>query len=475
LNPSPETSRSRTLFRKIWEAHTVTSSAEGLDLLFIDRSLLTDLSGTVGLENLAAAGRRIARPDLQVAVADHVVSTRRDGAPTAGPRHDRFVGQLERLAASAQVPEWSRALGRQGISHVVGIETAFTLPGLTVVCGDSHTTSHGAVGALAWGIGSTETEHVLATQTLWMKYPAQSRIRLSGAPGSDVSAKDLALWLIGELGARFGGGAAIEFAGPAVRALSIEGRATLCNLAIELGARFAIIAPDEHTFAYLRGRQYAPGVAEFPTALRAWQGLFSDEGAVFNTDLSFDVSALVPQVTWGVSPEHVAPVDGAVPADAPRDALEYMGLEPGQVLSSLPVDYVFIGSCANARIEDLRQAAAVVRGERVADGVTAWVVPGSQSVRAQAEREGLDRIFVAAGFEWRMPGCSMCVSANGDVVPSGRRCLSTSNRNFMGRQGPGARTHLASPLVAAASALAGFIRAPKSDGGARAGSRGGSL
>lgn len=453
-----------TILDKVWDEHVVARSPEGLDLLHVDRSLLTDLSGTVGLEDVAADGRAVAVPGLHMAVPDHAIGTDPNGDdPRVERRRARFVGTLEALSGQAGVRHLGRGSGRQGIVHVTGLERAFSLPGLTVVCGDSHTSTQGAVGALAWGIGSTETKHVLATQTLWLKKPRQARIHLDGALSRGVSAKDVILWLIGRLGADYGREHLVEFAGPLVEAMSVEGRATICNLAVELGARFGIVGPDEVTFSYLHGRDFAPKGQAWDAAVAHWRTLRTEDGACFDKQAGFDVNQVAPQITWGTSPEQVIDIDGRLPPPGKVDATvaDYIGLAPGQPIAGVPVDYVFIGSCANSRIEDLRAAAEVVRGRRVADSVQAWVVPGSEAVRSAAEREGLDAIFRDAGFQWRLPGCSMCVGANGDVVPPGKRCVSTSNRNFMGRQGPNSRTHLASPATAAASAIRGAIADPR--------------
>ncbi|MCA8900579.1 MAG: 3-isopropylmalate dehydratase large subunit [Hyphomonas sp.] len=448
-----------TLFGKLWNRHLILTNPEGLDLIHVDRSLLTDLSGTVGLEEMEEDGRKVANPALHAAMPDHVIPTGREDTPQQAKLRERFVRNLDRLSVQQGIRHFGRGSGRQGIVHVVGLEQGFTLPGATLVCGDSHTSTHGAVGALAWGIGSTEVKHVLATQTLWMKRPKTARVWLDGSLKRGVFSKDLILWLIGELGADFGREHAVEFAGPAIDALSIEARASLCNLGVEMGARFALIAPDEKTFAYHRGRPYVPDGELWESALEDWRTLHSDVTAIFDKEVRLDVSDVTPQITWGVSPEHVTGRGGAVPAEgAESGALDYMGLCAGQSLIGLPVDYVFIGSCANSRIEDLRIAADIVRGQQVAGGVTAWVVPGSEAVKQLAEAEGLADIFIAAGFEWREPGCSMCNAVNGDLVAPGKRAVSTSNRNFVGRQGPNARTHLASPATAALCALAGEIR-----------------
>lgn len=448
-----------SLFDKLWDRHCILTNAEGLDLIHIDRSLLTDLSGTIGLEEMQKDGRPVACPGLHVAMPDHVIPTGSEDTPEQAKLRERFVVNLDHMSKAAGIRHFARGSGRQGIVHVVGLEQGFTLPGATLVCGDSHTSTHGAVGALAWGIGSTEVKHVLATQTLWMKRPKKARIWLEGALRRGVFSKDLILWLIGQLGADYGREHAVELAGPAIEALSIEARASICNLGVEMGARFALIAPDEKTFRYLEGRTYAPSGAIWEAALEDWRSLKSDPDAVFDKEARLDISEVTPQITWGVSPEQVSGLGGGVPANTSETgALNYMGLQAGQSLEGLPIDYVFIGSCANSRIEDLRLVADIVRGQTVSDRVTAWVVPGSEAVKRAAEAEGLAEIFLAAGFEWRQPGCSMCNAVNGDLVAPGKRAVSTSNRNFVGRQGPNARTHLASPVTAAICALAGEIR-----------------
>ncbi len=448
-----------TLFDKLWDRHLVTTNDEGLDLIHIDRSLLTDLSGTIGLEEMEQDDSAVACPGLHAAMPDHVIPTGSEDTPQQAKLRARFVVNLDRLSKQTGIRHFARGSGRQGIVHVVGLEQGFTLPGTTLVCGDSHTSTHGAVGALAWGIGSTEVKHVLATQTLWMKRPKRARVWLDGTLQRGVFSKDLILWLIGRLGADYGREHAVEFTGPVIEALSVEARASVCNLGVEMGARFALIAPDDTTFRYLAGRTYAPEPALWEAALEDWRRLKTDPGAQFDKEIYLDASEVTPQITWGISPEQVTNLGGAVPLSGADDgALDYMGLAPGQSLEGLPVDYVFIGSCANSRIEDLRLVADIVRGKRVAERVTAWVVPGSEAVKRAAEDEGLAKIFLAAGFQWREPGCSMCNAVNGDLVAPGKRAVSTSNRNFVGRQGPNARTHLASPATAAACALAGEIR-----------------
>ncbi len=460
----------RTLFEKIWEPHTIAQLPGKVDLLQVDRHLMHELTGVEAVRVLERRGLPVRNPDLTFATLDHVIST--EPGRTAGdePWSSEMVDAMRAQMGRLGIPLFDIGDGRQGIVHVIGPELGLSLPGTLIVCGDSHTCTHGAFGALAWGIGSSELVHVLGTQTIRQVRPKTMRVRFEGAVPAGVTAKDMILYLIGQLGAAAGTGYAIEYAGPAVEALSMEGRMTLCNLTIELGAKFGLVAPDDTTFAYLRGREYAPQGAAFDAAVAQWHTLYSDAGANFDRDVQIDAAAISPQVTWGTSPEHVIALDAVVPDPARepdlarraalQTALDYMDVHAGQRLGELDVDRVFIGSCTNSRIEDLRAAAEVVNGLHVAQGVKAWVVPGSLSVARQAAQEGLDQVFRAAGFEWREPGCSMCVGANGDVVGPGERCVSTSNRNFAGRQGPGARTHLASPAVAAASALAGHIAAP---------------
>ncbi|HET7567824.1 MAG TPA: 3-isopropylmalate dehydratase large subunit [Gaiellaceae bacterium] len=443
----------RTLLDKVWERHVVRREEGRPDLLYVDLHLVHEVTSPQAFEGLRLAGRPVRRPDLTVATMDHNVATGDDT-----PLDPLSAQQLEALRANCAefgVPLLATGSGREGIVHVIGPEQGLTQPGLTVVCGDSHTSTHGAFGALAFGIGTSEVEHVLATQTLPQRKPRSLRIRFVGEPAPGVTAKDYVLAAIGEIGVDGGVGHVIEFAGPAIEALSMEGRMTICNMSIEAGARAGMVAPDETTFAYLRER----GVEERPE----WRELPSDPDAVFDREVEIDVSRIRPQVTWGTNPGMVASIDDAVPEpadDAARRALAYMGLEAGTPIREIAVDRVFIGSCTNSRIEDLRAAAVVVRGRRVADGVRAMVVPGSALVKAQAEAEGLDRIFTEAGFEWRRAGCSMCLGMNPDVLGPGERCASTSNRNFEGRQGAGGRTHLVSPQIAAATALAGHFAEP---------------
>lgn len=457
----------RTLFDKIWDTHVVADLGEGWALLHIDRHLLHDLSGTAGLYELAQRKLPVRNPELAFATPDHAVSSApgRTGDTFAGGA--RLYHGLRQLASKAQIRLFDLGQPGQGIVHVMAPELGIVQPGSTLICGDSHTCTNGGLGALAFGVGSSEVAHALATQTLLQQRPKTLRIWFDGTLARGVSAKDLILHVIGKLGADAGTGYAVEYAGPAIRALDIEARLTLCNLSIELGAKIGMIAPDEKTIDWLEGRAYAPSGADLQAARAYWRSLPSDDGARFDREARFDVSGIAPTLTWGTSPEHTMAVDGIVPnpADAPdamrqeawQRALDYMGLTPGAALIGTPVDWVFIGSCTNSRLPDLRVAASIVQGRRVAARVTAWVVPGSETIKREAEAEGLDRIFIEAGFAWREPGCSMCVAANGEQIPPKARAVSTSNRNFVGRQGPGARTHLASPAMAAAAAIAGAI------------------
>lgn len=459
-----------TLFDKLWSQHVVAELGDGFALLHVDRHLVTD-AGSKMLKALSAQGQRVRHPGLHYATPDHAV-TSAPGRAAMSANGLRLLADLRRECALHGVRLFDLGQPGQGIVHVMGPELGLTLPGALVVCSDSHTCTHGGLGALAFGIGASEFRHVALTQTLVQARPKTMRITFAGTPPAGTSAKDLILHTIGRLGAGGAGGYAVEYAGAAVQALPVEGRLTLCNLSIEMGARIGLVAPDETAFEWLRGRAYAPQGALWEAALAHWRTLRSDAGAVFDRELHIDCATLAPQVTWGTSPEQVVALDARIPdpAGAPDPArratlaaaLDYMGLAPGAPLAGTPVDWVFIGSCTNARLGDLRAAADVVRGRRVAPGVTAWVVPGSETVKRDAEAEGLDRVFTEAGFAWREPGCAMCVAANGETVPRGARCVSTSNRNFVGRQGPGARTHLASPVVAAASAIAGAIADPRS-------------
>jgi 3-isopropylmalate/(R)-2-methylmalate dehydratase large subunit len=454
----------RTLFTKVWGAHEILVRSDGMSLLWIDRHLVHEGSFH-GFGMLDHAQRPVHRPDLTFAIADHYVPSHSRAVPIADPEAAELVATLARNAERHGIAHFGMNDPRQGIVHVAGPEQGITLPGLTLVCGDSHTSTHGAFGALAFGIGASEVSHVLATQTLWQRRPKTLRITLDGLPGPHVTAKDLILAVIARIGAAGAVGHVIEYAGSAVRALPMEARMTLCNMSIEAGGRAGMVAPDETTFAWLAGRRLAPQGAAWDAALAAWRDLPSDAGATFDREASLDAAAIAPTVTWGTSPESALPVTAAVPnpddeADAARRAqieaqLAYMGLSPGAKLAGTRIDRVFIGSCTNGRLSDLREAADVLRGRRSA--VPGLVVPGSVAVKRAAESEGLNRVFTAAGLQWGEPGCSMCVGMNGDLVGSGERCAATSNRNFEGRQGPGSRTHLMSPAMAAAAAVAGAI------------------
>ena len=455
----------RTLFRKIWDAHVVAAERDAPSLLYVDLHLVHEVTSPQAFESLRVAGRPVRRPDLTVATMDHNVPTL-DG-PITDPLARAQLDALRRNCEDFGVRLFATGSGREGIVHVIGPELGLSQPGMTIVCGDSHTSTHGALGALAFGIGTSEVEHVLATQTLPQALPRTMNVEFVGALPFGLSAKDLVLAAIGRLGVAGGQGRVLEYTGEAIRALSMEGRLTVCNMSIEAGARAGLIAPDDVTFAYLEGRPCAPAGAAWEAALDRWRELPTDEGAVFDETATVDVSSLRPQVTWGTNPGMVVPVDGVVPDPADFDdpeqreaverALRYMDLAPGTPLVEVTIDKVFIGSCTNARIEDLRAAAEVVAGRRVADGVHAIVVPGSAQVKRAAEEEGLDAVFRAAGFEWRRAGCSMCLGMNPDILAPGERCASTSNRNFEGRQGAGGRTHLVSPAMAAAAALAGHF------------------
>jgi 3-isopropylmalate/(R)-2-methylmalate dehydratase large subunit len=458
----------KTLYDKLWDSHLVRQDDDGTALLYIDRHLVHEVTSPQAFEGLRLAGRRPWRIRSILAVPDHNVPTTDRAAGIADPVSRLQVETLDRNCTDFGITEFSMHDPRQGIVHVIGPEQGATLPGMTVVCGDSHTSTHGAFGALAFGIGTSEVEHVLATQCLIQKKSGNMQIRVDGRLASGVSAKDVILAIIGRIGTAGGTGHAIEFCGSTIRSLSMEGRMTVCNMAIEGGARAGMIAVDDATVEYLAGRPYAPAGELWEAAVAAWADLRSDADAAFDRLVTLDGSALAPQVTWGTSPEMVAPIDGIVPypeeesdpirRDGMRKALAYMGLHPGMPVNTIKPDHVFIGSCTNARIEDLREAAAVVRGRRVATGIKqALVVPGSGLVKQQAESEGLDRDFRAAGFEWREPGCSMCLAMNADRLAPGERCASTSNRNFEGRQGQGGRTHLVSPAMAAAAAVAGHF------------------
>jgi 3-isopropylmalate/(R)-2-methylmalate dehydratase large subunit len=453
-----------SLFDRLWDRHVVKRREDGLSLLWIDRHFVHEGSHHA-FGQIAARGARVARPDLTFGVADHYVPTRGRGGPVPDASIARMVDQLSANTAAHGITLFGLDDPRQGIVHVTGTEQGLTLPGLTVVCGDSHTSTHGAFGAYAFGIGASEVAHVLATQTLWQKKPKRMRISVEGATAPGITAKDIMLTIIATIGADGAAGHAIEYAGSAIRALSMEGRMTLCNMSIEAGGRCGMVAPDETTVAYLRGRPFAPAGDLWDKAVADWSALASDADAVFDREVALEAAAIAPTVTWGVSPEQALPITAAVPdpeamsdpvkAAAARDALAYMGLAPGQPLASVPVDRVFIGSCTNSRIEDLRAAAQVLAGHKAK--VPGLVSPGSSLVKQQAEEEGLARIFTDAGLEWVASGCSMCVGMNGDTVAAGERCASTTNRNFKGRQGPGARTHLMSPAMVAAAAVTGKL------------------
>ena len=456
----------RTLLAKIWDQHVVARISEDTDLLHVDRHLLHDLGGSRGLLDLKSRSLRVHNPELTFATPDHAISTARGRTGTSKIGQELLAALRAETSASG-IEMFDVDQPGQGIVHVIGPELGLSLPGSLIVCGDSHTCTHGGLGALAFGIGSSELTHVLATQALIQRRPKTMRVRFEGKLPLGVTAKDMILALIGHVGAAGGTGYAVEYAGSAIRDMPIEGRLTICNLSIELGAKMGMVAPDEKTFEFLRGRFYAPQGEMWDRALNAWRQLPSDANAAFDKEVIIDVARIIPQVTWGISPEHVIGVDGHIPDPKAIDdpirraaietALDYMGLTPGAPIAGTPVDWVFIGSCTNSRLSDLRAAAEVVRGRKVAAGVRAWVVPGSETVKREAVAEGLDKLFIDAGFEWREPGCSMCLAANGETVPPGQRSVSTSNRNFVGRQGPRARTHLASPASAAAAAIVGAI------------------
>ncbi len=452
-----------TIIDKLWDAHAITTREDGQTLLFIDRHYLHEGSFHA-FDQLKKRNGKIARPDLTFGIADHYVPTR-PASSLANPEAAGMINQLQRNADTFGIESIGQFDPRQGIVHVAFPEQGLTLPGLLIVCGDSHTSTHGAFGAYAFGIGASEVAHVLLTQTLWQKRPKRMRITVDGKLGADVTAKDIALSIIAKIGADGVQGHAIEYAGSAITALSMEGRMTLCNLSIEAGGRLGMIAPDETTFAFVKGKPFAPQGDLLEQAMADWRMLASDEDAVFDREVSLDAAQIAPTVTWGTSPEQAAAITASVPnpeaiadqtkAQAAREAIGYMGLKPGQLLSEVSIDRVFIGSCTNSRIEDLRSAAGILAGQRAK--VPGLVSAGSSAVKRQAEEEGLDRIFIEAGLEWAASGCSMCVGMNGDTVPSGERCASTTNRNFKGRQGLGSRTHLMSPAMAAAAAITGRL------------------
>ncbi|HEY0104952.1 MAG TPA: 3-isopropylmalate dehydratase large subunit [Rhizomicrobium sp.] len=457
----------RTLYDKIWDAHLVQQPPGESATLYIDRHLVHEVTSPQAFEGLRLAGRKVRRPEATLAVPDHNVPTTARHMGNSDPESRVQVATLESNAKEFGIEYLPLPDIRQGIVHIVGPEQGFTLPGMTIVCGDSHTSTHGAFGSLAFGIGTSDVEHVLATQTLPIGKSQNMRITVNGALPVGVTAKDVALAIIARIGTAGGTGYVIEYAGEAIRGLSMEGRMTLCNMTIEAGARAGLIAPDEKTFAYVAGRPRAPKAAAFEHAVMYWKTVKSDDDAHFDAEVSLDAADIVPMVTWGTSPEQALPVTGRVPDPAAigdhahraavTRALDYMGLNAGEALTAVKIDRVFIGSCTNGRIEDLRAAAAILKGRKVASHVGAMVVPGSGLVKAQAEEEGLDEIFTAAGFEWRDAGCSMCLAMNADKLAPGERCASTSNRNFEGRQGRGGRTHLMSPAMAAAAAIAGHL------------------
>ena len=453
----------RTLFQKIWDEHVVHAEEGKQSILYIDLQLVHEVTSPQAFEGLRLAGRRVRRPERTVAVPDHNVPTTDRSLPILDPISKQQIDTLRNNCQEFGIRLYDLNDPQQGIVHVIGPELGLTQPGMTIVCGDSHTATHGAFGSLAFGIGTSEVEHVLATQTLLQYQPKTLELRVDGALGPGVTAKDLILWLIGRISTRGGVGYCIEYTGEVVRSLGVEERMTVCNMSIEAGARAGMIAPDEKTFEYIRGREFAP--RDFDAAVAKWQTLPSDAGATYDKSLTFAGGDVEPQVTWGTNPAQVAGVSGRVPKPSDLDdpdeqksaarALEYMALEEGVPIQDVKIDRVFIGSCTNSRIGDLRAAAAIAKGRRVADGVHAMVVPGSGQVKRQAEEEGLDKIFQEAGFEWREAGCSMCLAMNPDVLSPGERCASTSNRNFEGRQGKGGRTHLVSPAMAAAAAVEG--------------------
>jgi 3-isopropylmalate/(R)-2-methylmalate dehydratase large subunit len=454
----------QTIIDKLWSAHEIARRDDGAALLFVDRHYLHEGS-FLAFDQMRKRGRTVAEPALTFGIADHYVPTRGRERPIPDPSIARMIGQLEQNTSANGISLFGLRDPRQGIVHVVGPEQGLTLPGLLIVCGDSHTSTHGAFGAYAFGIGASEVAHVLMTQTLWQKKPRRMRVTVNGKAAPGIAAKDIALSIIARIGADGARGHAVEFAGSAIAALSMEGRMTLCNMSIEAGGRCGIVAPDAVTFAYLKGRPFAPKDTAFDRAVEAWSGLATDSDAIFEREVALDAGAIAPIVTWGTTPDDALPIDQWVPDPAReadparakylREALDYIGIPPGKKLTDIAVDRIFIGSCTNARIEDLRAAAAVLAGRK--SKVPGLVSPGSSTVKRQAEEEGLDRIFRAAGLEWAEAGCSMCVGINGDVVPPGERCASTTNRNFRGRQGPGARTHLMSPAMVAAAAITGHL------------------
>jgi 3-isopropylmalate/(R)-2-methylmalate dehydratase large subunit len=445
-----------TMFDRIWDQHVVDDLGNGVFLLHVDRHLMHDLSGQRGQLELKKRGLRMRNPGLTLGSMDHVVSTVPGAKGGNAPWADKLIDVFRTESREAGVRLYDIGEDGQGIVHVIGPETGFTLPGATLLCGDSHTCTHGALGALAWGIGTSELIHILATQTIVQQRPKTMRATFKGTLARAITAKDMILALIGKIGTAGGVGYAVEYAGEAIRNLEMEGRMTICNLSIEMGAKTGMVAPDQKTYDFLKGRRHAPKGELWEQAVAHWRTLPSDADAKFDKEHELDCSSLAPQITWGTSPEDVIGVDGRIPGNKP-DALAYMGLTEGRPIAGTKVDRVFIGSCTNSRLPDLRAAAEIVRGRKAAKHVKAWVVPGSWRIKQDAEAEGLHQVFLDAGFEWREAGCSMCVGVNGEVVEPQARCVSTSNRNFVGRQGPQARTHLASPAMAAAAAIAGEI------------------
>ena len=457
----------KTLFDKIWDTHLVNVQDDGTCLIYIDRHLIHEVTSPQAFEGLRDAGREPRRPDLTLAVVDHDVPTTDRTKPIEDDDARLQIEALRKNCAEYGIQMFDIDDIRQGIVHVIGPEQGFTLPGTTIVCGDSHTATHGAFGALAFGIGTSEVEHVLATQTLLQSPLQNMRITVDGDLLPGVTAKDLILAVIGEIGTAGGTGYVIEYAGQAIRDLTMEGRMTVCNMTIEAGARAGLVAPDEKTFEYLKGRPMSPKAGAWEQAEAYWRTLPSDEGATYDKDVTLNAADIVPQVTWGTSPEDVVPITATVPSpddfddpakrEAVKMALEYMDLSPGTPMTEIPIDFAFVGACTNGRLEDIRAAAAIAKGRKVADGVTALIVPGSGLIKEQAEQEGLADILIDAGFEWREPGCSMCLAMNPDKVPPGKRCAATSNRNFKGRQGRDSRTHLVSPAMAVAAAVTGKL------------------
>ena len=450
-----------TLFDKIWDAHVVQHVDGGPDQLYIDRLYCHEVTSPQAFDGLRARGIRCLRPEKIICMPDHNTPTEGQECPIEDPVSKKQVDALAANAAEFGLTHYGMMDPDNGIIHVVGPEKGLSLPGMTIVCGDSHTSTHGAMGAVAFGIGTSEVEMVMASQCILQQKPKSMRIRVEGKLGQGVTAKDIALFLMSKLTTSGATGYFVEYAGSAVRSLSMEGRLTLCNLSIEMGARGGFIAPDETTFAYLKGRDYAPKGADWDKAVEAWKALRSDDDAVFDREVVYDAAEIAPMITYGTNPGMGMPIDGSIPSDATPKALKYMGFQPGEKLLGKPVDYVFLGACTNGRIEDFRAFASIAAGRKKAPGIVAWLVPGSWKVRRQIEEEGLDKVLEAAGFQIRQPGCSACLAMNPDKIPAGKYSVSTSNRNFEGRQGPGSRTLLASPLTAAAAAVTGVITDPR--------------